>query len=483
MSALLLSLLACRAVKGQARSSTQQLAIPSAAQLQWAMDGYGAFVHYNMGTYVSDGGGCNVKDLRKDKRQSHLTSAAFTPTNVDTDQWVRLVKAYGGKYAVLTAKHNCGFLLFPSNTTLPDGTPFNYTVEHSSWGKDIIAPFVASCRKYGVKPGFYFSLSSSAIFDVSGNKVQNSTHLVPGQVRVTQAQYEAINLAQLEELWSRVPQEAEIWFDGGFSPSIAGRLANLIAKYQPDAPALNGYGISANPLRWIMNEAGHAPEENWSTGSCCNGQPAASMRCASAQKVPGGVAGAPDFCPSECPFTMQNGDTWFYDKPAGYHSMAELQTMFHETVGHNCNPIFDYAPTPDGAVDPDQAARYVAFGAWITSCYGSPAATPAGNGPWPLGKAQTLSLRVPAGVGVDRAWLAEDLSTGERIRSWRIQDGNGVVLAAGTSMGAHKIVTWNTTSTAFASDPHAEGSLELVVTAVDDGVVVKTFSVYDGSHC
>lgn len=45
---------------------------------------------------------------------------------------------------------------------------------------------------------------SSAIFDVANNQIQNSTHLVPGQVRVTQAEYEAINLAQLEELWSRL---------------------------------------------------------------------------------------------------------------------------------------------------------------------------------------------------------------------------------------------------------------------------------------
>lgn len=81
-----------------------------------------------------------------------------------------------------------------------------------------------------------------------------------------------------------------------------------------------------------MNEAGHAPVENWSTGSCCNGQPGSNSACGSGNKVPGGVAGSPDFCPSERPFTMQNGDTWFYSE-----SVSELQTMFHQTVGHNCN--------------------------------------------------------------------------------------------------------------------------------------------------
>jgi alpha-L-fucosidase len=400
-------LVATAVVTAAATVAAAGLAVPTPAQLEWANSGYGAFVHYNMGTYVSDGGGCNVKNLRKDPRQAKLDPNLFAPEKVDTDQWLSLIKAYGGKYAVLTVKHNCGFLLYPSNTTLPDGTRFNYSVAQSSYagGKaDIVADFVASCKKHGIRPGFYFSLASSAIFDVSGNEVQNSS-LVPGQVRVTQAQYEQINLAQLEELWSTYQGDAEIWFDGGFSTSIRTRLRALLTKYQPNTPALNGFGVSKNPLRWIMNEAGHAPDENWSTGSCCNG---GGMGCDTTKKIPGGVAGDAQWCPSECPFTMQNGDTWFYDEAKGNHSMPELRTMFHETVGHNCNPIFDYAPAPSGQVTPVQAAQYKAFGSWIDSCYGTPAATPSGTAPWTLHHSNTLDLSLPAGTttaDVDRVWL------------------------------------------------------------------------------
>jgi hypothetical protein len=204
VTTLLLLLLAVTHGVGHAFGS-QALGIPTDAQVQWASDGYGAFIHFNMGTYVSDGGGCNVQDMRKDKRQAQgLDPNLFNPTSLDTDQWVRLIASYGGKYAVLTAKHNCGFLLYPSNTTLPDGTRFNYSVAQSQWAGgqgDVVASFVASCHKYNITPGVYFSLASSAVFDVGGNQVLKS-RLVPGQIRVTQAQYEAINLAQLEELWS-----------------------------------------------------------------------------------------------------------------------------------------------------------------------------------------------------------------------------------------------------------------------------------------
>jgi hypothetical protein len=59
---------------------------------------------------------------------------------------------------------------------------------------------------------------------------------------------------------------------------------------------------------------------------------------------------------------MQNGDTWFYDLTKGFHTMAELQTMFHSTVGHNCNPILDYAPSPTGRVTAVQGVQYTMFG-------------------------------------------------------------------------------------------------------------------------
>ena len=88
-----------------------------------------------------------------DKRQARLDPQLFAPTKVDTDQWLSLIKAYGGKYAVLTVKHNCGFLLYPSNTTLPDGTRFNYSVAQSGYAggqADIVADFVASCKRHGI---------------------------------------------------------------------------------------------------------------------------------------------------------------------------------------------------------------------------------------------------------------------------------------------------------------------------------------------
>lgn len=47
-------------------------------------------------------------------------------------------------------------------------------------------------------------------------------------------------------------------------------LIELLEKYQPQAAIFNGCDteetcVNANGVRWIGNELGEAPEENWST--------------------------------------------------------------------------------------------------------------------------------------------------------------------------------------------------------------------------
>jgi hypothetical protein len=58
--------------------------------------------------------------------------------------------------------------------------------------------------------------------------------LLPGQKKVTQAEYETLQLAQLTELWSGYGSLAETWFDGGWAPDMLPALKDLITKLLPD---------------------------------------------------------------------------------------------------------------------------------------------------------------------------------------------------------------------------------------------------------
>jgi hypothetical protein len=94
--------------------------------------------------------------------------------------------------AVLTAKHGCGFLAWHTKTTLPDGREYPYHVsdEHA-----IAQQFVAATSAAGIGRGFYYSLTNNFFLNARDHTVQPPSTLLPGQVNVTQQQYEAFTLS------------------------------------------------------------------------------------------------------------------------------------------------------------------------------------------------------------------------------------------------------------------------------------------------
>ena len=67
-----------------------------------------ALIHYNMATYIG-GASCSASNWATSSQPG-----TFMPTALDTDNWVQSMLDLGAKEAVLTAKHNCGFLLWPT---------------------------------------------------------------------------------------------------------------------------------------------------------------------------------------------------------------------------------------------------------------------------------------------------------------------------------------------------------------------------------
>ena len=70
----------------------------------------------------------------------------------------------------------------------------------------------------------------------------------------------------------------------------------MLAELQPHSNVFGGIGITANSIRWVGNEWGHAPDPNWSTGA----------------NAGGGDPDSPTFCPAECDTTLQIFDRWFW---------------------------------------------------------------------------------------------------------------------------------------------------------------------------
>eukprot|EP01048_Picozoa_sp_COSAG05_P024514 COSAG05_NODE_5800_length_1085_cov_1.279919_2_plen_118_part_01 len=117
-----------------------------------------------MDTFAYDDGdpGCNSKNWNVTSHPSTLA-----PADLNTTQWAEVLSSYGAQYAWADAKHGCGFLIFPTNTTFASGAPYGYDVgATTALGRDVVAEFRNSCEAVGIRPGYYYSLKDNFYLNV-----------------------------------------------------------------------------------------------------------------------------------------------------------------------------------------------------------------------------------------------------------------------------------------------------------------------------
>ena len=136
--------------------------------------------------------------------------SAFNPSNLSTDSWMMAGRALGAQYSVLVASHCSGFALWPTKLN-------NYSLAASPYkgGRgDIVAEYMASSRKYGIKPGLYITWNYNYLYNVGAGRVYPGP-LAPGQINISLEAYHQIAFAQQLELWTQYQgQLYELWFDG-----------------------------------------------------------------------------------------------------------------------------------------------------------------------------------------------------------------------------------------------------------------------------
>tara|TARA_B110000305_G_C19312270_1_gene574558 strand:+ start:84 stop:830 length:747 start_codon:yes stop_codon:yes gene_type:complete len=191
------------------------LAVPNAAQLRYQDTDFVALIHFNMGTYAHNGDpSCDATNWNvvPDYADGMSSDAAtFNPVKLNTSQWMESIQNLGSSIAILTAKHGCGFAIWPTEATLPDGSPYDYHVDENVHG-DVLQQFVDSANDYGIGYGFYYSVMKSFKLcrAFTGENSCMET-ILPGQLNVTDAEFEAIGKDMLEEIWTKYGKLVEIW--------------------------------------------------------------------------------------------------------------------------------------------------------------------------------------------------------------------------------------------------------------------------------
>ena len=381
-----------------ARQNTGRLPRPSSVQMLWHDMELTMFVHFGPATW---------QDQEYDDLSTPLDR--INPSNLDTDQWAEVAESYGAKIIVFCAKHTGGFAWWQTGTT-------DYGVKETPWkgGKgDVMADLAASCKKKGIRLGVYLSPEDRYLGAGMGGKTADPSK---------QADYERIYRRQLTELLTRYGDIYELWVDG----SLIFDISDIIDKYARKAVILQS---SSATIRWVGNEMGFAPYPAW------NGIMEADARSGNSTAAHGNPDGNV-WMPIEVDVSIRR-PTWFWKtwSEKNLLSVDELMKIYYCSVGRGTVFLINACPDTTGSIAPEEARRFAEFGKEIRDRFGNPVKEVRGKG-------YELLMEFDGLQGVDNIMLMEDISKGERVRSFRLEGKTGgewVHIFTGSAIG-HKLI-------------------------------------------
>lgn len=305
-------------------------AIPTRQQLAWQEMGMYAFLHFTVNTFTGRewGDGTEPED-------------AFNPTEMDCEQWCRIIRDAGFKGVVLTAKHHDGFCLWPSKYT-------THSVKYSKWrdGKgDVVGDLAKAAKKYGLKLGLYLSPWDRHEKTYGSGDAYNEFYR--NQLRELLTTYGGKNG---EDIFIT-------WFDGACGEGPNGKVqhydydkaAAVIRECAPNA-VIFGHMGDHRDIRWCGNEKGYAGSPNWATLN--------EYRDAQGDGgLQHGHANGKHWWPSEVDVSIRPG--WFYHKEqdSQVHSLAHLLDIWYHSVGRGSCLNLNIPPDRRGRIHENDAER------------------------------------------------------------------------------------------------------------------------------
>ena len=367
---------------------------PNANQLRWqGMEMY-AFIHYSLNTYTDQEWGYGNEDPK-----------LFNPSELDCQQWARVCKQAGMRGIIFTAKHHCGFCMWPSAYT-------EYSVKNSPWqdGKgDVVRLLADACRKEGLEFAVYLS-------------PWDRNHPEYGR-----KEYVTYFRNQLRELLTNYGDIFEVWFDGAnggngwYGGSNETRHIDrttyyewpetykMIRQLQPKCLIWND-GSDRGDLRWVGTEAGNVGETNWSLLNHDGDVPY--------QQLHYGLETGDSWVPGETNTSIRPG--WFYHETENEHvkSLSKLMDTYYKSVGRNSTLLLNFPIAPNGRIHPIDSLRGIAFNKMINEVFKSDLARKAKVTPTPDG-GRVLSFRKP--TTFNRLVAEEDISLGQRVKKFSLE--------------------------------------------------------------
>ena len=435
--------------------------VPNKRQLAWQEAELGVVFHYDL--HVFDGVKYGQHGNRIDPVDDYQL---FNPQKLDTDQWIRAAKDAGAKFAILTATHETGFALFQS-----EKNPFSTKSLRWKDGKgDIVADFVASCRKYGIQPGIYLGIRWNSFLGVHDFKVNGE-----GAFRENrQKWYNKMVEGMVTEICTNYGELFEIWFDGGADHPDNGApdVLPIVRKYQPNCLFYHNGQLAE--ARWGGSESGTVSYPSWATfpyRATGAGESAKKNIAKDGFKLlkvgdPKGAFWVPAM--SDAPLRGYNGrHEWFWEPGDEAHifPLENLMEMYYKSVGRNSTLIMGLTPDPEGLLPEPDVQRLKEWGHEIRKRFSKPIAITSGTG-------SRLQLKLPGPTLIDHVIIQEDIRQGERVRRYKVEglvNGKWKLLVKGQSIGHKRIERF---------EPVTANRIRLIVTEFERTPAIKNLSAF-----
>ncbi len=431
ISAIMLMIMLTLQMHGQANSQSPCGPVPSENQLRWQdMEMY-AFIHYSLNTYTDQEWGFGNEDPK-----------LFNPSQLDCRQWARVCKQAGMRGIIFTAKHHCGFCMWPSKYT-------EYSVKNSPWknGKgDVVRELADACREEGLEFAVYLS-------PWDRNHPEYGRHAYVEYFR-NQLRELLTNYGDIFEVWFDGANGGDGWYGGANETRKIDRTTyyewpetyKMIRQLQPKCLIWND-GSDRGDLRWVGTEAGNVGETNWSLLYRDGDVPY--------QMLHYGVEDGNVWCPGETNTSIRPG--WFYHDAENEHvkSLSKLMDTYYKSVGRNSTLLLNFPIAPNGRIYPNDSLRGIAFKQMIDEVFKENlVASP----PAPLQRERgvvTYVIDIKKGAAFNRFLAEEDIAQGQRVRKfsleamvdgkWQplkdelVEDGDGL-----TTIGHRRIICFPT---------------------------------------
>jgi alpha-L-fucosidase len=334
-------------------------------KMQWFEDAkLGIFIHYGIYAVKGVGESWSFHNNQISEKDYFDQLKGFTAKNYNPEQWAKLFKESGAKYAVLTSKHHDGVALW--NTKQNDLS----VVKRSPAARDLITPYAQALRKEGLKVGIYFSHLDwshpdyATVFNAKDKQhpAKYNAYDFPKsgiEDTVRWKKFVAFRNAQMKEIQNLVNPDLW-WFDGDWTRTAEQwkmkELRQEMLSWNPKTilnSRMMGYGDYATPEQGLPI---YGPNGPW------------------------------ELC-------MTINNSWGYQpKDTVQKSVNYLIRVFADCISMGGNLLLDAGPMEDGTFTQPQIDRLKGLGRWTNkhaeAIFGTTRGLPFGHfyGPTTLSK-------------------------------------------------------------------------------------------------